>query len=596
MKHLFVSLAFMFFFVDAYAQAVQQDSAEIRHVRVDTMVYDTVRVSEMLIKEKMGEGDSVSYFDENLPQNDSLQSDSVETLLAADTLVHTDDSILLQSDSLPLRPDSILLQSDSLLPKPDSLLLQPDSLVMKGDSLLADSLRLQAAGMSADSIKGDSIKGDTVSLTVIIKRPQINPLFRDVRRIINEFWKDYNEKLERWEDIFIYSVDIVSDADYYKLAMPATYYSEPFEQVSSLKGWHPKNRLVAENNLHKLLCDVPKFTKTADINRRINEQLLSFYLEYPELVKRNEEDLKHVSPPSEELRQLKPKEIKFINLLSSETVRARKGNLRLFKPNFWKVWGNTSLQFSQNHISDNWYQGGESTNALMASTNWYFNYDNKRRFIFENAVEWKLGFVTAPSDTVHKYKTNNDQIRLYSKIGYRAISNWYYTVTAEFKTQLFATHDANSDNVVSTILAPNELNVGAGLTYKYEKAGKFVLDSSFNLINVTRKGVADRRVDPTRFGVDAGDKFKWTKGSRFEVKWTVSNIIPNLVWESRAWYNTDYHRGESEWENKFRFSFNRFFSTELYMLARFDDAVNRQEGDSYFQFKESFTLGFSYNW
>ena len=99
MKHLFVSLAFMFFFVDAYAQAVQQDSAEIRHVRVDTMVYDTVRVSEMLIKEKMGEGDSVSYFDENLPQNDSLQSDSVETLLAADTLVHTDDSILLQSDS-----------------------------------------------------------------------------------------------------------------------------------------------------------------------------------------------------------------------------------------------------------------------------------------------------------------------------------------------------------------------------------------------------------------------------------------------------------------------------------------------------------------
>ena len=585
MKHLFASLILILSFAGAYAQTAQQDSVAVQDVRSDTMAYDTLRVSEMLIREKMGMGDSVFYDEEPVePSGDSLLPDTSGVSLLTDTLRPGNDSLLITADSVPQMSDSLPLL-------PDSLLVSGDSLIIKGDSLLPDSLKLRQG-----NLPGDTLKGDTVPAKVVVRPPRRNPLFRDVRRLINEFWKDYDEKLERWDDIFLYSVDIVSDADYYKLAMPATYYSEPFRQASYLGDWHPVDRLTKKNELEKFLEKVPKFTKTADINRRINKQLLSFYLEYPELVKRNEEDLKDVTPPSEDMWLLKPKEVKFISLLSPAKVRARRSDLRLFKPNFWRISGNTSLQFSQNHISDNWYQGGESSNALMATTNWYFNYDNKRRFIFENAVEWKLGFVTSPSDTVHKYKTNNDQIRLYSKIGYQAISNWYYTISAEFKTQLFATHNANSEDIVSTILSPNELNVGAGLTYKFEKSGKFVLDSSFNLINVTRKGVADRRINPTSFGVDEGDKFKWTKGSRFEVKWTVSNIIPNLVWESRAWYNTDYHRGESEWENKFRFSFNKFFSTELYMLARFDDAVNRQEGDSYFQFKESFTLGFNYSW
>ena len=34
------------------------------------------------------------------------------------------------------------------------------------------------------------------------------------------------------------------------------------------------------------------------------------------------------------------------------------------------------------------------------------NFDDRQRIEFENKLEIKLGFVTAPSDTVHKYKTN----------------------------------------------------------------------------------------------------------------------------------------------------------------------------------------------
>ena len=195
---------------------------------------------------------------------------------------------------------------------------------------------------------------------------------------------------------------------------------------------------------------------------------------------------------------------------------------------------------------------------------------------------------------VHKYKTNNDLIRFYSKIGYNAIWNWYYTCSAEFKTQFFSTFDTNSDHVVSTFLSPCELNVGVGLTYKYDK-GKFKINVDIKPANATRYGVADKRIDPTRFNVEAGKKYRWNKGSRIDMNgsWTVIN---NLVWEYRAFYNTDYKRAEAEWENRFRFSFNRYFTSELYMLTRFDDAAQRVEGKSFFQFIETFTLGFNYSW
>ena len=50
-----------------------------------------------------------------------------------------------------------------------------------------------------------------------------------------------------------------------------------------------------------------------------------------------------------------------------------------------------------------------------------FNYDDKQKVQFETKIEWKLGFISAPSDTVHQYKTSERLLRLSSKFGYKAI-------------------------------------------------------------------------------------------------------------------------------------------------------------------------------
>ena len=69
--------------------------------------------------------------------------------------------------------------------------------------------------------------------------------------------------------------------------------------------------------------------------------------------------------------------------------------------NFWTHKGNGYVQFTQHYISDNWYKGGESTNALLSGLVLEANFDDRQRIEFENKLEIKLGFVTAPSDTVH---------------------------------------------------------------------------------------------------------------------------------------------------------------------------------------------------
>lgn len=508
------------------------------------------------------------------------------------------DSLALKSN-IGIPSDSII-DIDSLLN--DTVLFKEvssDTLINSDSLINADTLNITSGGkVLSDTVV---VKKDTVSKPSVPKKPVV-VIPKSVIEL-NKIYSDYRKYSEwaqdRWDDIYLSLSDIQMKSDYYKFVVPLTYYSKAFEEASTVEKWYPKDILI-EDSLRKAAAlekGMPHMPISSELDRRINRQLLDFYVNYPELVLKNETSLDSLDFLSYEDMTSAYKEDDIISLIDNNAGFAQMAGseLLVLKPNFWTYGGNGYLQFSQNYISENWYKGGESTKSLLSGFTWQIKYDDKQKTQFEGKLEWKLGFITAPSDTVHSYKANNDLLRLTSKLGYKAIQNWYYTLSAEFQTQFFSNYATNSDNLVSALFSPATLNVGLGMDYKFVKDGKVNLSVLLNPINYTLYSIMDDRLDPTKFNIKEGHKRENEIGSRINATLTWK-IIPSLLWESKFSYTTNYEKVFSEWENTFTFVVNKYLSTKLFMHGRYDDGVSKDPDESYFQFQELFSFGLNYTW
>ena len=157
--------------------------------------------------------------------------------------------------------------------------------------IVTDSLSVTAP---MDSLQESSTEKKVVPAAK--KKVELPP--REVQRfcqMMRDFRRDYDAQLERWDDIYLLITGIRPNPDYYKLSMPATYYEAPVEQAFSISGWKPRIPFVKENVLEKQLPKVADLQRSAQVDKAVNRQLLSFYLAYPGLVKQNEENLKGAS-------------------------------------------------------------------------------------------------------------------------------------------------------------------------------------------------------------------------------------------------------------------------------------------------------------
>lgn len=491
----------------------------------------------------------------------------------------------------------------------DSLLNDTTVFKLVGDTLTHDD----SMSVNADTLVSDTVKiipNDTVVVKKtdsVVTKPKVpkKPVVVIPQSVIklNKIYSDYRKYLDfaqdRWDDIYLSLSEIKMKSDYYKFVVPLTYYSRAFEEASSVDGWYPKD-IIVEDSVRKtsmLEKGMPHMPVSSELDKRINRQLLDFYVNYPELVKKNETCLDSLDFLSLEDMTSASREDNIISLIDNNAGFAQmsESDLLVLKPNFWTCGGNGYLQFSQNYISENWYKGGESTKSLLSGFTWQIKYDDKQKTQFEGKIEWKLGFITAPSDTVHTYKANNDLLRLTSKLGYKAFWNWYYTLSGEFQTQFFSNYATNSDDLVSAFFSPATLNVGLGMDYKYVKDGKVNLSVLLNPINYTLYSIRDDRLDPTKFNIKEGHKRENEIGSRLNATLTWK-IIPSLLWESKFSYTTNYEKVFSEWENTFTFVLNKYLSTKLFVHARYDDGVSKEPDESYFQLQELFSFGVNYTW
>ncbi len=268
------------------------------------------------------------------------------------------------------------------------------------------------------------------------------------------------------------------------------------------------------------------------------------------------------------------------------------------KKRHWIRAFNASLQFSQAYVSPNWYQGGNNHLNMLANIfyNVKLNQEFHKNLLFEFTAQYKLGMNSTPDDDYHKYNISEDLFQLNTTFGLKAAKRWYYSLTAQFKTQMLNSYPTNSPDLKAAFMSPGELTAGIGMTYNYANAKKtFTFDASIAPVSYNLRVCTNSRIDPAAYDIKAGRKTTNKFGSSTELKlgWKISH---NIVFNSRVFAFTDYNHAQIDWENTLAFEINRFLSTQIYVHARYDSSTPRLEDSDWhtLQLKEIFSIGFTY--
>ncbi len=366
-----------------------------------------------------------------------------------------------------------------------------------------------------------------------------------------------------------------TDGRYFRLFAPMTFY---------------------HNIANKSLSIEPDQTGSDPVADAIDAALLHIYLNRPDLVNTTETELQETGNVRDDVDQPIKNQVKLVEKVESPVIDMPDDvptEILIQKPKFWTKKGDGYLQFMQNFVSDNWYKGGESNYSMVGAVTLEANYDNRNKWKWDNKLEMKLGFMHTRTDSVHKFKSNEDLIRFTSKVGLEAAKNWYYTLQFLAYTQFTRGLKANDLNTYSDFMSPFNLNLGVGMDYKVASKNNRLTGT----VNLSPLAINYRYVDrlnlATSYGLEEGKHSLVDFGAQVtaDVTWKINDVVS---WKSRLYAFTSYKRAEIEWENTFTLRVSKYISANLFLFPRFDDSGTKDDELGYLQFKEYSSIGFTY--
>ena len=255
----------------------------------------------------------------------------------------------------------------------------------------------------------------------------------------------------------------------------------------------------------------------------------------------------------------------------------------------WRREATLMAQITQNYVTDNWYQGGSSSFAALGIAKGQISYI-RERFTWENFGEWRMGGSTVSADTLHKMNTTDDMFKIYSKANLRIVPKLFTSLSVELDTRLFPTYKSNSMELKSAPFSPLRFTAAFGIDYKPVKD----LSLSFSPVSYKLIHIADKRVNPTDYGLEEGQFTQHNIGSsiRLEYLW---KPVREFALETKFYMYTNYHNVDLDLEVNADFIINRWLSARLMLHPRYDTSVI-MEGDkcAKIQFRELLSLGFAH--
>lgn len=366
------------------------------------------------------------------------------------------------------------------------------------------------------------------------------------------------------------------DGRYYRLFAPMTFYHNVAEKSLSID---------SVSSSHDEIIDA------------IDAALMNVYLNRPDLVSATETELKESGEIRKDVDQPIENQVIFVDKVEEPVIEMIPEDIptevMVQKPKFWTKKGDFYLQFMQNYVSDNWYKGGESNYSAVGSLTLEANYDNKNKWKWDNKLELKLGFLRSSSDSLHKFKSNEDLIRLTSKAGLEAAKNWYYTLQLMANTQFSRGLKSNDPKTYSDFMSPFNLNLGLGMDYKVATKNKRLTGTiNFSPVSLNYRYV-DRLALSTSFGLDEGkhSMLEFASNMTADLVWKMNDVA---TWKTRLYAYTSYKRAEIEWENTFELRVSKYITANFFLYPRFDDSSTYDDDLGYWQFMEFCSVGFSY--
>ena len=283
------------------------------------------------------------------------------------------------------------------------------------------------------------------------------------------------------------------------------------------------------------------------------------------------------------------------------------------KPVYWTKSIDFDLGFNQTGLVS-WAAGGYNTLSLSAGVDAKANYA-KGLMSWNNRLQLNYGILYS-ADKEGAIQKSNDRIYFESKWAYKTgkESKWNYTASFDFRSQFSDTpakYVQESENkwvpegLKSSLLSPGYTNIAFGMEWRpndWFNLNVAPLTGGFTICTVEdlRKSYGMKLKDDS-FDPDLGSSYKSTLfqfGAQIKADLNIT-INEKFNYNTQLVIFTDYldqpfKHNRVNWDNKFTWNAAKFFKVGFNTWMIYDPLVEFDGVTSKVQFKEFFTISFTY--